>query len=126
MGWIRSSLRGSAAIWGRGQATGNRRRPDGWIPLGTSRFGCPGRVLQDGRLRVTPDDERAEKLRLEEREAHELILVLNWLEELKGRVPDRPLQSSSMIGSLPPLLWDSEGTTVWKMGMSRLPGFGFM
>jgi len=36
---------------------------------------------------ITPDDERFVMLRREERETEELILVLNWFEELKERVP---------------------------------------
>jgi eukaryotic-like serine/threonine-protein kinase len=37
---------------------------------------------------VSPDDGRFLMLRLEERETRELILVLNWLDELKRRVPN--------------------------------------
>jgi serine/threonine-protein kinase len=36
---------------------------------------------------ITPDDERFVMLRREERETEELILVLNWFEELEARVP---------------------------------------
>jgi hypothetical protein len=36
---------------------------------------------------IAPDDERFVMLRLEEPETRELILVVNWLEELKARVP---------------------------------------
>jgi eukaryotic-like serine/threonine-protein kinase len=37
---------------------------------------------------VSPDDGRFLMLRVQEMETRELILVLNWLEELKGRVRD--------------------------------------
>jgi hypothetical protein len=39
---------------------------------------------------VSPDDGSFLMLRLEEMETRELILVLNWLEELKRHVRDRP------------------------------------